>query len=102
MVALRVQRWNRRLAPGAPTGHEAVRQRLHCILSVMFSPRRAGTRAILASVAPMAETATREATLRAVVMGVVFGALFGAANAYLGLRVGFTIATSIPVAVMTV
>lgn len=50
----------------------------------------------------MAELATREATLRAVVMGVSFGALFGAANAYLGLRVGFTIATSIPVAVMTV
>ncbi|HEU4733520.1 MAG TPA: OPT/YSL family transporter, partial [Kofleriaceae bacterium] len=40
--------------------------------------------------------------MRAVVMGVAFGALFGAANAYLGLRVGFTIATSIPVAVMTV
>ena len=44
----------------------------------------------------------REATLRAVVLGVVFGVLFGAANAYLGLRVGFTISTSIPVAVMTV
>jgi putative OPT family oligopeptide transporter len=50
----------------------------------------------------MAQRAMREATLRAVVMGIVFGALFGAANAYLGLRVGFTIATSIPVAVMTV
>ncbi len=50
----------------------------------------------------MSNVATREATLRAVVMGVVFGGLFGAANAYLGLRVGFTIATSIPVAVMTV
>src|SRR5688572_13916774 len=35
-------------------------------------------------------------------MGVLFGALFGAANAYLGLRVGMTVATSIPVAVMTV
>ena len=50
----------------------------------------------------MPQGAMREATLRAVVMGIVFGALFGAANAYLGLRVGFTIATSIPVAVMTV
>jgi putative OPT family oligopeptide transporter len=52
--------------------------------------------------APPSATTVREATLRAVLMGVVFGALFGAANAYLGLRVGFTIATSIPVAVMTV
>jgi putative OPT family oligopeptide transporter len=43
-----------------------------------------------------------EATVRAIVMGVVFGALFGAANAYLGLRVGMTVATSIPIAVMTV
>jgi putative OPT family oligopeptide transporter len=50
----------------------------------------------------MSNPAVREATVRAVVMGVAFGALFGAANAYLGLRVGFTIATSIPVAVMTV
>jgi putative OPT family oligopeptide transporter len=43
-----------------------------------------------------------ELTRRAVVAGVVFGAMFGAANAYLGLRVGMTVATSIPVAVMTV
>jgi putative OPT family oligopeptide transporter len=43
-----------------------------------------------------------EATIRAITMGVVFGALFGAANAYLGLRVGMTVATSIPIAVMTV
>ena len=50
----------------------------------------------------MSNVAVREATLRAVLMGVVFGALFGAANAYLGLRVGFTIATSIPVAVMSI
>jgi len=50
----------------------------------------------------MSNVAVREATLRAVLMGVSFGAVFGAANAYLGLRVGFTIATSIPVAVMTV
>ena len=55
----------------------------------------------------MSSTATHEppvaeATVRAIVMGVVFGALFGAANAYLGLRVGMTVATSIPIAVMTV
>jgi putative OPT family oligopeptide transporter len=50
----------------------------------------------------MSNVAVREATVRAVLMGVGFGALFGAANTYLGLRVGLTIATSIPVAVMTV
>ncbi|HSR66646.1 MAG TPA: oligopeptide transporter, OPT family [Acidobacteriota bacterium] len=43
-----------------------------------------------------------EFTLKAVVAGILFGILFGAANAYLGLRAGLTISTSIPVAVMTV
>jgi putative OPT family oligopeptide transporter len=43
-----------------------------------------------------------EATFKAVVAGILFGILFGAANAYLGLRAGLTISTSIPVAVMTV
>ncbi|GAA4859620.1 OPT family oligopeptide transporter [Luteimonas vadosa] len=43
-----------------------------------------------------------EFTLKAIVLGVVFGILFGAANAYLGLRAGLTVSTSIPVAVMTV
>jgi len=43
-----------------------------------------------------------EFTLRAVVAGVLFGILFGAANAYLGLRVGLTVSTSIPIAVLTV
>ncbi|MDX1419219.1 MAG: oligopeptide transporter, OPT family [Rubricoccaceae bacterium] len=43
-----------------------------------------------------------EATVKAVVAGIAFGILFGAANAYLGLRAGLTISTSIPVAVMTV
>lgn len=43
-----------------------------------------------------------EITWRSVVLGALFGILFGAANAYLGLRVGLTISTSIPVAVMTV
>lgn len=45
---------------------------------------------------------TAEFTIKAVVMGILFGILFGAANAYLGLRAGLTISTSIPVAVMTV
>jgi len=43
-----------------------------------------------------------EFTVKAVVAGILFGILFGAANAYLGLRVGLTISTSIPVAVLTV
>ena len=43
-----------------------------------------------------------EATAKAVGAGILFGILFGAANAYLGLRAGLTISTSIPVAVMTV
>ena len=43
-----------------------------------------------------------EFTLRAALAGIFFGIIFGAANTYLGLRVGLTISTSIPVAVMTV
>jgi putative OPT family oligopeptide transporter len=43
-----------------------------------------------------------EFTLRAAVAGVLFGIVFGAANAYLGLRVGLTVSTSIPIAVLTV
>lgn len=43
-----------------------------------------------------------EFTWKAVLAGMVFGVVFGAANAYLGLRVGLTISTSIPVAVITV
>jgi putative OPT family oligopeptide transporter len=44
----------------------------------------------------------RELTLRALALGILFGIVFGAANAYLGLRAGLTVSTSIPVAVMTV
>ena len=43
-----------------------------------------------------------EFTLRAAIAGIVFGLIFGAANAYLGLRVGLTVSTSIPIAVLTV
>ncbi|NIP79801.1 MAG: oligopeptide transporter, OPT family, partial [Gemmatimonadetes bacterium] len=50
---------------------------------------------------PAAESPA-EATFKAVAAGIMFGILFGAANAYLGLRAGLTISTSIPVAVMTV
>jgi putative OPT family oligopeptide transporter len=42
-----------------------------------------------------------EFTVRAVGLGILFGIIFGAANAYLGLLVGLTISTSIPVAVLT-
>jgi len=43
-----------------------------------------------------------EFTVRTMIAGALFGILFGAANAYLGLRSGLTISTSIPVAVLTV
>jgi putative OPT family oligopeptide transporter len=44
----------------------------------------------------------RELTIRAVLCGLLFGVLFGAANAYLGLKAGLTVSTSIPIAVLTV
>jgi putative OPT family oligopeptide transporter len=43
-----------------------------------------------------------EFTIKALIGGVLFGVLFGAANAYLGLKAGLTVSTSIPIAVMTV
>src|SRR3954465_5325089 len=43
-----------------------------------------------------------EFPLRAALAGIGFGLVFGAANAYLGLRVGLTVSTSIPIAVLTV
>lgn len=43
-----------------------------------------------------------EFTWRGFVPGILLGIVFGAANAYLGLRAGLTISTSIPIAVMTV
>jgi putative OPT family oligopeptide transporter len=49
-----------------------------------------------------ADSTMREFTLKAVGLGILFGIVFGAANAYLGLRAGLTVSTSIPVAVMTV
>src|SRR6185436_7050207 len=51
---------------------------------------------------PSANESVVEFTLRAALAGIVFGVLFGAANAYLGLRVGLTVSTSIPIAVLTV
>lgn len=49
-----------------------------------------------------ASVAPDEFTIKALFFGILFGILFGAANAYLGLRAGLTISTSIPVAVMAV
>src|SRR5262245_16034781 len=43
-----------------------------------------------------------EFTLKAVLCGLLFGVLFGAANAYLGLKAGLTVSTSIPIAVLSV
>lgn len=42
-----------------------------------------------------------EFTVKAVLVGLLFGALFGAANAYLGLKAGLTVSTSIPIAVLS-
>jgi putative OPT family oligopeptide transporter len=40
--------------------------------------------------------------LKTALLGVILGAVFGSANAYLGLRVGLTISTAIPLAVVSV
>ncbi|MCH7548583.1 MAG: oligopeptide transporter, OPT family [Candidatus Krumholzibacteriota bacterium] len=50
---------------------------------------------------PATET-PKEFTIRSVVLGVFFGIIFGAANAYVGLKIGITVTTSIPIAVLTV
>jgi putative OPT family oligopeptide transporter len=49
-----------------------------------------------------ADARMEEFTWRGLVPGILLGVIFGAANAYLGLRAGLTISTSIPIAVMTV
>src|SRR5687768_888535 len=54
------------------------------------------------SIGVQREESVIEFTLRAVIAGIGFGVLFGAANAYLGLKVGLTVSTSIPIAVLTV
>jgi putative OPT family oligopeptide transporter len=43
-----------------------------------------------------------EFTLKAVLGGLLFGVIFGAANAYIGLKSGLTVSTSIPIAVLSV
>lgn len=48
------------------------------------------------------KTSIKDFTFKSVFLGAIFGIVFGAANAYLGLRVGLTISTSIPIAIITV
>ncbi len=48
------------------------------------------------------KTSYKDISLKAVIIGAVFGVIFGSANAYLGLRVGLTISTAIPLAVISV
>jgi putative OPT family oligopeptide transporter len=47
-------------------------------------------------------TTYKDITPKAVIIGAIFGVIFGSANAYLGLRVGLTISTAIPLAVISV
>lgn len=49
-----------------------------------------------------ASTRMRDFNPKTVILGVFLGAVFGSANAYLGLRVGLTISTAIPLAVVSV
>jgi putative OPT family oligopeptide transporter len=48
------------------------------------------------------ESQITDFSLKALLSGAIFGILFGSANAYLGLRVGLTISTAIPLAVISV
>lgn len=48
------------------------------------------------------ESTIRDFSVKALIVGAVFGIIFGSANAYLGLRVGLTISTAIPLAVISV
>lgn len=49
-----------------------------------------------------ADVIMKDFNLKTVLLGVFLGAVFGSANAYLGLRVGLTISTAIPLAVVSV
>jgi putative OPT family oligopeptide transporter len=49
-----------------------------------------------------ADVQMRDFNPKTVILGVLLGAVFGSANAYLGLRVGLTISTAIPLAVVSV
>lgn len=49
-----------------------------------------------------ASTVMKDFNVKTVILGIFLGAVFGSANAYLGLRVGLTISTAIPLAVVSV
>lgn len=49
-----------------------------------------------------ADTKLKDFSFKAIIVGAFLGIIFGTANAYLGLRVGLTISTSIPLAVIAV
>ncbi|MCK5147995.1 oligopeptide transporter, OPT family, partial [bacterium] len=49
-----------------------------------------------------ADTVMKDFNVKTVLLGIFLGAIFGSANAYLGLRVGLTISTAIPLAVVSV
>ncbi|MCP4657421.1 MAG: oligopeptide transporter, OPT family, partial [bacterium] len=48
------------------------------------------------------QTSLADWSWRGLVLGTFFGAILGSANAYIGLKVGLTISTSIPLAVIMV
>lgn len=49
-----------------------------------------------------ADAKIKDFSLKSLIAGIIFGAIFGSANAYLGLKVGLTISTAIPLAVISV
>lgn len=49
-----------------------------------------------------ASVVQKDFNIKTVVLGIILGAIFGSANAYLGLKVGLTISTAIPLAVISV
>lgn len=49
-----------------------------------------------------ADVTIKDFNFKTVILGVFLGAVFGSANAYLGLRVGLTVSTTIPLAVVSV
>jgi len=49
-----------------------------------------------------ANVTLKDFNAKTIILGILLGAVFGSANAYLGLRVGLTISTAIPLAVVSV
>jgi len=49
-----------------------------------------------------ADQVLKDFNVKTLVVGVLFGSLFGSANAYLGLKVGLTVSTAVPLSVISV